>query len=251
LKLLLGFKVLFVTARQLLALFDSIYLTALAVWIGGAVFLVFGLNPTLLRAIGSESATKLIRAIYPRYYVGAAIAGAVALPAFVSGPLCYREYRGAMVAIQALAIIFGILLMLYGANSLTPAIGKAPEDAAAGGSRVVHWQRLATRLNGLLVLVALSLLVAHVIRPAPKTSGIIEMTPQERARYDAALNRVIEDVEVKYGLRPPRPLAPGESTSPGPLIDAETIREIESYYAKKRERDQARAAKAQKAGAPP
>jgi hypothetical protein len=38
---------------------------------------------------------------------------------------------------------------------------------------------------------------------------------------------------------------------PGPLIDAETIREIESYYAKKRERDQARAAKAQKAGAPP
>ena len=35
-----------------------------------------------------------------------------------------------MVAVQALAIIFGILLMLYGANSLTPAIGKASDDAA-------------------------------------------------------------------------------------------------------------------------
>jgi hypothetical protein len=100
-------------------------------------------------------------------------------------------------------------------------------------------------------VVALSLLVAYVIRPAPKTSGIIEMTPQERARYDAALNRVIEDVEIKYGLRPPRPIEAGESRAPGPLIDDETVREIESYYAKKRERDQARAAKAQKAGAPP
>ena len=40
------------------------------------------------------------------------------------------------------------------------------------------------------------------------------MTPQERARYDAAINRVIEDVEVKYGLRPPRPLGPGETSGP-------------------------------------
>jgi Domain of unknown function (DUF4149) len=246
-------EVLSVTARQLLALFDLIYLTALAVWIGSAVFMVFGLNPIVLKAIGAESASKLIRAIYPRYYVGCAIAGAVALPAFVAGPLCYREYRGAMVAVQAVVIIFGILLMLYGANSLTPAIGKAPEGPVPDASQVEHWRRLATGLNLLLVVVALSLLVAHVIRPAPKTSGIIEMTPQERARYDAALNRVIEDVEVKYGLRPPRTLAPGESAAPGPLIDAETVREIESYYAKKRARDQARAAKAQKqkAGASP
>jgi uncharacterized membrane protein len=240
-----------VTSRHLLTLFDTVYLAALSVWIGGAVFMVFGLNPILLKTIGSESASKLIRAIYPRYYVGAAIAGAVALPAFVAGPLCYREYRGAMVAVQAMVIIFGILLMLYGANSLTPAIGKSPANTAPGENRVEQWRRLATGLNLLLALVALLLLVAHVIRPAPRTSGIIEMTPQERARYDAALNRVIEDVEVKYGLRPPRPLAPGEASAPGPLIDAETVREIESYYAKKRARDQARAAKSQKAGVPP
>ena len=35
---------------------------------------------------------------------------------------------------------------------------------------------------------------------------------------------------------------------PSPLIDAETVREIESYYAKKRLRDQARAAKIQGSG---
>jgi uncharacterized membrane protein len=97
---LLGLKALSLTSRHLLTLFDSIYLAALAVWIGSAVFIVFGLNPILLKAIGSESASRLIRAIYPRYYVGGAIAGAVALPAFVAGPLCYSEYRGAMVAVQ-------------------------------------------------------------------------------------------------------------------------------------------------------
>ena len=37
-------------------------------------------------------------------------------------------------------------------------------------------------------------------RPAPTTSGIVELTPRERARYDAAVNRVIEDVEIKYGI---------------------------------------------------
>ena len=204
------------TARHLLALFDSIYLSALAVWIGGAVFMVFGLNPILLKTIGSESASKFIRAIYPRYYLGGAIAGAVALPAFVAGPLCYREYRGAMVGAQALAIIFGIFLMLYGANSLTPAMGSAHDNGSPGPTRLESWQRLATGLNLLLIALALLLLVTLVIRPAPKTSGIIEMSPQERARYDEALNRVIEDVEVKYGLRPARPLAPGDQSGTGP-----------------------------------
>ena len=124
------------TARHLLALFDSIYLSALAVWIGGAVFMVFGLNPILLKTIDSEWAARLIRAVYSRYYVGGAIAGAVALPAFVAGPLCYREYRGAMVAVQALAIVFVILLMLYGANSLTAAICVTPIAAAPEASRL-------------------------------------------------------------------------------------------------------------------
>ncbi len=109
------------TARQLLTLFDSVYLAALSAWIGGAIFLTFGLAPILFKTVGAESALALVRAIYPRYYLGAAIAGAVALAAFVAGPLCYHEYRGAMVGVQALAIIFAILLMLYGANSLTRA----------------------------------------------------------------------------------------------------------------------------------
>ena len=101
----------------------------------------------MFKAIGAESASKLVRAIYPRYYIGGAIAGAVALPAFVAGPLCYREYRGAMVGVQAMAIIFGILLMLYGANSLTPAIGAVSTDATPDEKRFERWRRRAAGLD--------------------------------------------------------------------------------------------------------
>ena len=51
------------------------------------------------------------------------------------------------------------------------------------------------------------------------------------------------------GLRAPK--SSGENAAPDPLIDEETVREIESYYAKKRLRDQARAGKASTNGTPP
>ena len=187
------------TARHLLTLFDSIYLAALSAWIGGALLFAFVVAPVLFKFAGAESQAKLLRAVYERYYIGGAIAGAVALPAFVAGPLCFREYRGAMVGVQALVIIFGIIVMFYGANSLTPAIGAVKGDGAAEQARLKQLQLRAARLDILVLVVGVSLLVAFVCRPAPKTTGILELTPQERARYDAAVNRVIEDTEAKYG----------------------------------------------------
>ena len=111
------------TARHLLTLFDSVYLAAHRPH-GSAARSSSrsGLAPILFKTVGTEPALALVRAVYPRYYVGGAISGAVALASFVAGPLCYQEYRGAMVGVQAVAIIFVILLMFYGGNSLTPAI---------------------------------------------------------------------------------------------------------------------------------
>ena len=54
------------------------------------------------------------------------------------------------------------------------------------------------------------------------------------------MGRIIEDVEAKYGLRPPRPAEPGDGGSPEELVDTETVREIESYYDRKQERDDRR-----------
>jgi len=232
-----------VTSRYLLAVFDSVYLVALAAWVGSSMFFSFGIAPIIFKVLGVETGRELVRAVFPRYYLWGAIAGAVALPAYVAGPLCYHEYRGAMVGVQALAIISGILITLYGGNSLTPAINQARDAGPTDLERFERLYRRAVGLNVIIMVVGLLLLVGFAIRPAPRTSGIIEMTPAERARYDAALNRLIRDVEVKYGMRPPRVPEPGETDLPEPLIDLATVKEIESYYAHKRQRDEDRASR--------
>ena len=116
-------------------------------------------------------------------------------------------------------------------NSLTPAINQASDGGPADHERLERLHRRAVRLNVVVIVVGLLLLVGFATRPAPRTSGIIEMTPAERVRYDAAINRVIHDVEAKYGFRPARVPEPGETPVPDPLIDEGTVQEIESYYA--------------------
>ena len=95
------------------------------------------------------------------------------------------------------------------------------------------------------------------LRPVPprELPEFVEQTPTERLRYDEAVNRVIQDVEAKYGLRPPRAAESAKPADPAPVIDAETVKEIDSIYAQKRLRDEARAkrrsAAAKSTAAPP
>ena len=110
------------SSRFLLGVFDSVYVVALTAWVGSILFFSFGVAPIIFRVLGEQAGGKFVRALFPRYYLWGAIAGAIALPAFVAGPLCYHEFRGPMVGVQALVILAGILTMLYGGNSLTPAI---------------------------------------------------------------------------------------------------------------------------------
>ncbi len=240
------------TTRYLLALFDSAYVIALSAWVGSTLFFSFGVAPIIFRVLGAEAGGRFVRALFPRYYLWGAISGAVALPAFVAGPLCYQEYRGPMVGVQALALIGGILVMLYGANSLTPAINRARDGGPASHDQFQRLHRRAVGLNVLTMALGLSLLIGFAIRPAPQTSGIIEMSPAERARYARAVGRIIQDVEAKHGLRPPPPATPGDPSSPEELVGSETVREIESYYDLKQLRDDQRAGRrSSPAHAPP
>jgi Domain of unknown function (DUF4149) len=229
------------SGRSLLFLFDSAYLLALAAWVGSILFFSFSVAPLSFSVLGEQTGGKFVRALFPRYYLWGAISGAIALPAFVAGPLCFHEYRGPMVGIQALVIVAGVLIMLYGGNSLTPAINQARDLGPAGEERFRRLHRRAVWLNALVLVLGIGLLIAFAARPSPKTAGIVEMTPAERARYGAAVGRVIEDAEVRYGMRPPRVLAPGESAKLDPLIDEEAVKEIDSIFARKQERDRARA----------
>ena len=74
-----------------------------------------------------------------------------------------------------------------------------------------------------MLVIGLGLLIAFATRPAPATSGLVELTPAEQVRYDAAINRVIEDVEARHGMRRLRVLGPGEPAERDPIVDDEAV----------------------------
>ena len=162
------------SARLLLGIFDSVYVIALTAWVGSILFFSFGVAPIIFTVLGSENGGKFVRALFPTYYAWGAIAGAIALPAFVAVPLCYPEYRGGTVAIQSMVILAGTLIMLYGGNSLTPAINAARDAGAEGQERFKKLHRRAVCLNALVLVIGVGLLIAFANRPAPRTSGIKE-----------------------------------------------------------------------------
>ncbi|MGP0065985.1 MAG: DUF4149 domain-containing protein [Isosphaeraceae bacterium] len=218
------------SARFLLTVFDSVYLVSLTAWVGSILFFSFAIAPIIFNVLGAESGAKFVRALFPRYYLWGAVSGSLALPAFVAGPLCFREYRGIGVAVQSMAILASILIMLYGANSLVPEINRARDAGPAGHDRFVRLHRRSVWLNSVVLIVGIGLLVSFAARPVPRSAGIVELTPTERAGYDAAVSRIIEDVEVRHGLRPKRVPDAGETPKSGPRIDDEVVKEIESYY---------------------
>jgi hypothetical protein len=228
------------SARFLLAVFDSVYVLALTAWVGSILFFTFGVSPIIFSVLGEQAGGKFVRALFPRYYLWGAIAGAIALPAFVARALCYHEFRGPMVGVQAMVILAAVLCMLYGGNSLTPAINQARDDGAAAQKQFDQLHRRAIWLNMLVLLSGLGLLVAFAVRPAPVTTGLDELTPSRQVRYDAAVNRVLEDIEARHGIRKTRQTAPGEAGQRDPIVDDAAVQEIEALYERKRVRDQAR-----------
>ena len=219
------------TARFLLGLFDSAYLIALAAWVGSVLFFSFGVAPILFKVLGAEAGGRFVRALFPRYYLWGAIAGAVALPAYLGVPLSFPEYRGPRVAVEALTIVAGTLIMLYGANALVPAINAARDAGLAEHARFDRLHRRSVRLNALVMVLGLALLVGYANRPLPRTSGIVEMTPLERARYDARIERAMREIES--GRQPP-PEAAGSERFP---IDEAPLKELDDLYDRKRRRE--------------
>jgi len=229
-----------VPARFLLAIFDSVYLLALTAWVGSILFFSFGVAPLIFTALGEESGGKFVRAMFPRYYAWGLMCGAIALPASVAAPLSFPEYRGPAVGIQSLVIVACILVTLYAGNSLTPAINAARDAGLEGQARFERLHRRSVWLSMIVLLAGIGLLISFANRPAPRTSGISELTPGERARFDAELGQVIEQVETKYGFRRGQTAADGSAVTPGTAVDSEMVREIESYYQQKRLRDLSR-----------
>lgn len=200
----------FMTTRLLLALFDAIYILALSALTGGIVFFTFVVAPLIFRVLGAEAGGRFVRALFPRYYLWNAILGAIALPAFVAGPLCFPEYRGVGVGIQAAVLLGCILIMLYGGNSLVPRINRARDEGPAAHARFVRLHGRSVVLNAVVLLAGIGLLAAFACRPAPRTEGIIELSPIQRALLEE--ERFRAEAARRTGAARPGPS--GASASP-------------------------------------
>ncbi len=169
-------------APSLLTLFDATYLLAMASWVGSILFFSFGVAPIIFRVLSPEAAARFVRALFPRYYAWGATSGALALAAFTCGVLTHPEFRGFPALAQIVFLLAGILVMLYCGNSLTPAINAA-RDAGPDQAQRFDWLHcLSVRLNSFVLLAGIGLLIAFAARPAPTTTGILELTPIERAK---------------------------------------------------------------------
>ena len=162
------------TPRLLLAIFDGVYLVALAAWVGSILFLSFAVAPLIFRVLGVESGGKFVRALFPRYYLWGVVACAVALPALICGALSVPGLRGPWVGVQALMLVVGLSLMLYCGNTLTPAINAARDGGPASADRFDRLHRRSVNLNAVALLIGLVLLVGFASRGAPKEAGVVE-----------------------------------------------------------------------------
>ena len=221
------------TPRLLLTIFDSVYVVALAAWVGAILFFSFGVAPIIFRVLGAESAAKFVRALFPRYYAWGVGATAIALPALICGPLTYPELRGASVGLQAALIVVGLLLMLYCGNSLTPAINAARDAGPSEAGRFDRLHKRSVQLNGVALLLGLGLLVGFAIRRPVQTSGLREMTPIERVAYDNDFSRALDEIIRGQSTR----TEPAEATKPARFeFDQAARRELEELVEARRRR---------------
>ncbi len=201
-------------ALNLLHLFDSVFLIAMAGWVGSLMVLGFGIRPVAERCLRAEEAATFERALAARLFAWGAICGAIALPALVCGPLAVPEMRQPAIGLQAIVILGGILGMFYGGNVLVPALAAFSASPAAA----VPLRRRQTTVATLVLIANLGLLVAHAFREPPRSPGIVEPNPQER--YQESLRRLTRpEVESPQSDRAPAtvPVCAGKARGRRPL----------------------------------
>lgn len=189
------------TARFLLPVFDSVYLFALASWVGSILFFSFGVAPVIFRVLGAEAGGRFVRALFPRYYAWGVVGAAVALPAFLGVPLAFPEYKGPWVGVQAGLILAGVLIFLYCGNSLTPAINAARDEGPAGAERFDRLHRRSVQWNAVALVLGIILLVAHATRRPPLTRGIEELSPRDRLEYDRQFESALHEIYFDEAAR--------------------------------------------------
>lgn len=125
-------------------------LAAVSVWLGSIVFFSFVVAPTLFGSLGSETAGKAVRGIFPKYYLLGMVCGIVLCGVHVMRGVLW--YWGGMI--RPSIMLFGLLTLVaaYARQKLTPAVNAAREAGASGKVEFDRLHKRSVRLSGVLLL---------------------------------------------------------------------------------------------------
>ena len=152
----------------MIGLVRSLYLLALALWVGEVACFSFVVAPAVFGVLGEARAGDVVGAIFPRYYALGTAAGAVALACGVV--LARRATAAAWWTGAVVALALGLAATLWAGRVVHPraqrlrvalhAHGEAP--SADPAFRRAH--RTAVALNGVALLAGLVGLSAAALR---------------------------------------------------------------------------------------
>lgn len=169
------------SAVGLKVLFDYVFLLATSGWVGGILLGALVFWP-IAGGLGPKGE---LQPLLTRFYQWTALSAALALPALVAVPLAFPELRGPRVGLEAGLAIAAGLALLYAGNVLAPRVVAGLEAGAASDRRVrVAYSRMAA-VTAFALGLGMVLLLSFVTRPVPRTTGIDEPSPVERARLES------------------------------------------------------------------
>ena len=201
----------------LVALFDAVYGLCLAIWVGSIAFFSFGVAPIIFNVLPPDHAAKFVRTLFPRYYAWGVYATGIALPALIMTPLANPTLRGPGIGIRAMLILASLLIFLYCGNSLTPAINAARDAGEPEKAKFDRLHKRSVYLNTVVLVIGLGLLVTFSVRSPAASTGITELSPQERMQYDLEIQKVMEDTYRNEAGLPPSPeVSPAQGTKLSP-----------------------------------
>jgi hypothetical protein len=132
----------------------TIELMIAGLWLGSIVFFSFFVAPVLFRALAAPDAAKVVRAIFPRYYLLGIFCGLT----LCSLLILRRDWARLTV------VIFLTLIDLYCRQFLTPRINEARDAGAHRLDEFNRMHRLSVRLNGVVMLGLVAFFISTVYR---------------------------------------------------------------------------------------
>ncbi len=139
-------------------LLNVMLLLALVVWIGSIIFFSFVVAPTVFRVLSPPDAGRVVRAVFPKYYLVGIVCGVIAIGAFLIMSSSHSVWASIAVAqIVLLAVMVGI--NIYARQSLTPRINVARDAGDGEKARFDRLHRQSVMLNGMVLLLGLVVLL--------------------------------------------------------------------------------------------